>query len=97
MALLASATALAQTAPDAPENVRPASHGSQSITLRWDPAPDNGSPVTGYQVRHARGTTPTGAWTNVAGGGSARTYPFTGLTPGETAEAAVRLHRTMRW
>ena len=71
LALLASATVLAQTVPDAPQNVRPASHGNQSITLLWDPAPDNGSAVTGYQVRHAQGTAPTGAWTVVAAGPAA--------------------------
>ena len=90
LALLASATVLAQTVPDAPQNVRPASHGNQSITLLWDPAPDNGSAVTGYQVRHAQGTAPTGAWTVVAGGASAGTYPFTGLAPGTSYTIELR-------
>ena len=69
-------------APQAPENLRIRATGDGAMTLAWDAAWHNGTPISAYQVRHARGMTPSGTWTTVPGGGSARSYEFTNLTVG---------------
>ena len=91
IALLGTGTGFAQTAtvPGEPVNLTTTAYGNRSMTLRWQPAPDNGSPITRYQVRHAQGI-PTGGWTNVPGRGAGRTYPFSNLASGTSYTFQVR-------
>jgi Fibronectin type III domain len=77
VALLASMgapAARAATKPGTPEFVR-AVAGDRSVTVTWGPAPDGGSPITGYSV-HASG----GQFVQVPG--DARTVTLTGLVNG---------------
>ena len=71
-----------RVAPNSPGNLRIRATGNGAMTLAWDAAWHNGTPISAYQVRHARGMTPSGTWTTVPGGGSARSYEFTNLTVG---------------
>ena len=68
--------------PDQPGNLRIRASGTGAMTLTWSAAAHKGTPISAYQVRHARGMTPSGGWTTVPGGGSARAYEFTNLTVG---------------
>ena len=76
--------------PDRPGNLRIRATGNGAMTLAWSAAPHNGTPISAYQVRHARGTTPSGGWTTVPGGGAARSYEFTNLTVGSSYTFEVR-------
>ena len=67
--------------PKAPEILQATRYGNRTMTLRWDAPWSGASPILKFQVRHARGETPTGEWTDVTGGGSARSSNFP--EPGE--------------
>ena len=69
-------------APNFPGNLRIRATGNGAMTLAWDAAWHNGTPISAYQVRHARGMPPSGGWTTVPGRGAARSYEFTNLTVG---------------
>ena len=60
------------------------------MTLTWSAAAHKGTPISAYQVRHARGMPPSGGWTTVPGGGAARSYEFTNLTVGASYTFEVR-------
>ena len=77
---------LPAAAPAAPTNVA-LSPGvaAGSITLTWDAAWFNGSPITHYEVFIG-----TGAWSRVDGDAGARRHTFTGLTLGNTHSFGVR-------
>ena len=76
--------------PDRPGNLRIRATGNGAMTLAWSAAPHNGTPISAYQVRHARGMPPSGGWTTVPGGGAARAYEFTNLTVGASYTFEVR-------
>ena len=76
--------------PDRPGNLRIRASGTGAMTLAWSAAAHKGTPISAYQVRHARGTTPSGGWTTVQGGGAARSHQFTNLTVGASYTFEVR-------
>ena len=76
--------------PDKPGNLRIRASGTGAMTLTWSAAAHKGTPISAYQVRHARGMTPSGGWTTVPGGGAARSYEFTNLTVGASYTFEVR-------
>ena len=76
--------------PDRPGNLRIRASGTGAMTLAWSAAAHKGTPISAYQVRHARGMTPSGGWTTVPGGGGARSYEFTNLTVGSSYTFEVR-------
>ena len=92
--LVATARAVAAdlpaTVPEAPQDLRTTPYGNRTMTLRWQAPRSGGSPILKYQVRHARGETPTGAWTNMAGGGSARSSIFPNLASSSSYTFQVR-------
>lgn len=94
MALVATGWAVARTdtttPPEAPENLQATRYGNRTMTLRWDVPWSGGSPILKYQVRHARGETPAGEWTNVAGAGDARSYVFADLASSNSYTFQVR-------
>ena len=94
VALVATEWALARAdtthPPDAPENLQATRYGNRTMTLRWDAPWSGGSSVLEYQVRHARGETPAGEWTNVAGGGNARSHVFADLASSSAYTFEVR-------
>ena len=100
MALLATGWALARTdttaAPEAPEILQATRYGNRTITMRWDAPRSGGSPILKYQIRHARGETPTGEWTDVTGGEqrSIIHLPESGELEAPTPS---RSGRSMRW
>lgn len=53
-----------------------ASRADKAVVLRWTPADDNGSPVTGYRIRDARGV-------ETIVSSRTRTFEFTGLRNGQ--------------
>ena len=76
--------------PDRPGNLRIRASGTGAMTLTWSAASHKGTPISAYQVRHARGMTPSGGWTTVPGRGAARAYEFTNLTVGASYTFEVR-------
>ena len=60
--------------------------GDRQVTLNWEAASDNGSPIEWYEYRQASGS----VWTTVSGGGEARTKTVTGLTNGTAYTFEVR-------
>ena len=78
------------TEPEAPENLHATRYGNRTMTLRWGVPWSGGSPVLKYQVRHARGETPAGEWTDVTGGGNARSYVFANLASSSSYTFQVR-------
>ncbi len=60
--------------------------GDRQVTLNWEAASDNGSPIEWYEYRQASGS----VWTTVLGGGEARTKTVTGLTNGTVYTFEVR-------
>ena len=78
------------TVPGAPENLHATRYGNRTMTLRWGVPWSGGSPILKYQVRHALGTTPAGEWTNVAGGGDARSHVFRNLASSSSYTFQVR-------
>ena len=99
MALVAAEWALARTdttaPPEAPEYLQATRYGNRTMTLRWGVPRSDGSPILKYQVRHARGETPTGAWTDVTGGGSARSSIFRNLASASSYTFQVRAVNTV--
>ena len=81
---------IARVAPNSPGNLRIRATGNGAMTLAWDAAWHNGTPISAYQVRHARGRPPSGGWTTVPGRGAARSYEFTNLTVGASYTFEVR-------
>ena len=61
-----SGSAVQPTAPG-PPGILDVERADGIVTLKWTAAPDNGSPIYGYQVQ-----TNGGAWADVAGGQAAR-------------------------
>ena len=86
---------LPATEPEAPENLQTTRYGNRRMTLRWDVPWSGGSPILKYQVRHARGKTPTGEWTNVAGGGNGQSYIFPNLASANSYTFQVRAVNTV--
>ena len=76
--------------PDRPGNLRIRASGTGAMTLTWSAASHKGTPISAYQVRHARGMTPSGGWTTVPGRGAARSYEFTNLTVGASYTFEIR-------
>ena len=81
---------LPATVPEAPENLHATRYGNRTMTLRWGVPWSGGSPILKYQVRHAPGGTPAGEWTNVAGGGNARSHVFRNLASSSSNTFQVR-------
>ena len=81
---------LPATVPEAPENLHATRYGNRTMTLRWGVPWSGGSPILKYQVRHAPGRTPAGEWTNVAGGGNARSHVFRNLASSSSYTFQVR-------
>ena len=81
---------IARVAPNSPVNLRIRATGNGAMTLAWDAAWHNGTPISAYQVRHARGMPPSDGWTTVPGRGGARSYEFTNLTVGASYTFEVR-------
>ena len=68
-------------APGKPRSLR-AVPGNTEVTLTWtEPSSDGGAAITGYEYRHAAGTTvpDSTTWSAVAGGGGVRTVVVAGL------------------
>lgn len=78
------------TEPEAPENLHTTRYGNRTMTLRWGVPWSGGSPILKYQVRHARGETPAGEWTDVARGGNARSHVFANLASSSSYTFEVR-------
>jgi titin len=76
--------------PGAPSIVS-TSVGNRSVTVRFDPAPSFGTPITGYSwsISTDRGRT-WSAWAPVAGGASATSLSVTGRTNGVPLLVRVR-------
>ena len=78
------------TVPQTPENLYATRYGNRTMTLRWGVPRSGGSPILKYQVRHAMGRAPAGEWTNVAGGGNARSHVFRNLASSSSYTFQVR-------
>jgi len=65
--------------PGAPQRLRAAST-QNTITLTWEASDDKGFAITKYQRRHKKGDGNFGSWTDVSGGGTARTVTISGLS-----------------
>ena len=79
-----SATATPVTVPGPPRNFA-ATMGDTQVVLNWEaPTSDGGSPITSYRYRMSQTGTNTWSpdWTDVTGGGSARSQTVTSLTNG---------------
>ena len=87
---MAVANNLPATVPGAPENLHATRYGNRTMTLRWGVPRSGGSPILKHQVRHALGRTPAGKWTNVAGGGNARSHVFRNLASSSSYTFQVR-------
>ncbi|HWS57195.1 MAG TPA: fibronectin type III domain-containing protein, partial [Actinotalea sp.] len=78
--------------PDAPRSVEASLGvvlGEQAITVTWDaPASTGGDPIVGYRVGV------DGVWTQVPGGGAARSYTFAAV-PGRRYAVAVQAYNTV--
>ena len=65
--------------PDRPGNLRIRASGTGAMTLAWSAAWHKGTPISAYQVRHARGMTPSGGWDD---------------GPGRRRRARLRIHQS---
>ncbi len=54
------------TVPNQPENLT-ATPSTESVALSWTTGGDNGSPITGYQVRYRKGSGAWTSWTTITG------------------------------
>ena len=83
------------TISDAPENLR-ATAGDEQVILSWDaPGYDGGAQITGYAYRLKEngepfGVADLGAWRDIPGGASTRSYTVTDLTNGIVYNFEVR-------
>ena len=83
------------TISDAPENLR-ATAGDEQVILSWDaPGYNGGEEITGYAYRLKEngepfGVADLGAWQDLPGGASTRSYTVTGLTNGIVYKFEVR-------
>ena len=92
---VAEATTLAAGVPGPPRDVGAARFGDNAISVFWrEPADDNGSPVTQYEVQwSADGST---GWRRVGSTGDT-ILDHTGLTAGQTYYYQVRARNSAGW
>ncbi len=87
-----AATATAADVPDPPEHLQ-ASAGDAQVALRWETPSNNGSAITGYEVRYSSngGSTWVPDWSSIEGSGPTTTsHTVESLTNGTRYTFAVR-------
>ena len=76
----ASVTVTPAGKPGAPKNLTTARPATRKVSISWEAADSNGSPIKRYQYRRqAAGSSTWRGWFTVAGGGAARTRTVSGL------------------
>ncbi len=86
-----AATATAADVPDPPEHLQ-ASAGDAQVALRWETPSNNGSAITGYEVRYSSngGSTWVPDWSSIEGSGPTTSHTVESLTNGTRYTFAVR-------
>ena len=76
-------------APNVPRKVQGTQEESDQLTITWNPARNNGPPITGYQVQIAP-QSPTLSWQTTTVSSTSRSHTWQSLSPGIEYVVQVR-------